>query len=166
MLYVAIAVVVVVQLVILGQVVRMYHRNAPLRREMKAQAATFRTELRWVKIPVRPWWLYGAEDGISNMELIVRGDMFKVGNVLSALLGMEYYFRAWETTVEVSRDPLGIYGIDGKREWIVVTGTQDGREFQLAMTKKYFLDDVWNALIRAGAVPRSDGPHRRHKFLE
>lgn len=35
--------------------VRMHHRNVPLRREMKAQAVTFQTELRWAKIPVRPW---------------------------------------------------------------------------------------------------------------
>ena len=110
--------------------------------------------------------MHEAEDAIRNTELIVRGDMFQVGNVFSAVvMGVEYYFRARETTVEVSRDPLGIYGIDSKREWIVVTGTQDGRDFRLEMTKKYFLDDVWNALVRAGAAPRSDGPVGRHTFL-
>ena len=166
MLYVAIAVFAVVAVIYLVPEVRLFRRNAPMRREMKAQPVTFRTELRWVKIPARPWWMYGAEDGIRNMELIVRGDMFQVGNTLSAaVMGVAYYFRAWETTIEVSRDPLGIYGIDGKREWIVVTGTQDGRACRLEMTKKYFLDDVWNALVRAGAAPRSDGPVGRHKFL-
>lgn len=169
MLYIAIAVMVVVAAGYLAPAVRMHRRNAVLRREMKAQPVTFQTELRWVKIPVRPWWMYGAEDGIRNVQLIVRGDMFQVGSIFSAVMGVEYYFRAWETTVDVSRDPLGIYGIaadkHGKREWIVVTGTQDGRDFRLAMTKKYFLDDVWNALVRAGAVPRSDGPRGRRTFL-
>jgi hypothetical protein len=161
MLYVAIAVVVVVAVSSIAPVARMHHRNAPLRREMKAQAVTFRTDLRWVKISARPWWLYGAEDGMKGLELTVQGDMFRVGDFFSALIGMDYYFRAWETTVEVSRDPLGICGIGGKREWIVVTGTQDGRDFRLEMTKKYFLDDVWNALVRAGAVARGDGPAGR-----
>jgi hypothetical protein len=164
-IYVAIAVVVVVVLVMLGQHVLGWRRNGPLRREMRAQPVTFRTDLRWVKVSDPPGWMYGAGYGIRNVELIVRGDMFQVGNVFSAIMGVEYYFRAWETTIEVSRNPLGIYGIDGKREWIVVSGQRDSRDFRLAMTKKYFLDDVWNALVRAGAVPRSDGPHGRHTFL-
>jgi hypothetical protein len=161
MQWVAIAVFVVVALVFLAPAVRMHYRNTPLRREIKAQAITFRTTLRWVKIPARPWWMYGPEDGIRNIELIVRGDTFQVGSIFSAVMGVEYYFRARETVVEVTRDPLGIYGIEDKREWLVVTGTQYGRDFRLAMTKKYFLDDVWNALVRAGAAPRSDGPARR-----
>jgi hypothetical protein len=163
--WVTIAVFVIVAAVFLAPAVRMHLRSAPLRREAKAQAVTFRTELRWVKVPVRPWWMYGAEDGVPNIELIVWGDMFQVGNIFSTTMGIEYCFRAWETTVEVSRDPLSIYGIEGKREWIVVIGTQDGRDFRLEMTKRYFLDDVWNALVRAGAVPRSNGPVRRHTFL-
>jgi hypothetical protein len=165
MQWVVTAVFVIVAVVFLAPAVRMHHRSAPLRREAKAQAVTFRTELRWVKIPVRPWWMYGAEDGMRNIELIVWGDMYQVGNIFSAIMGVEYCFRAGETTIEVSRDPLNIYGIEGKQEWIVVTGTQDGRDFRLEMTKSYFLDDVWNALVRAGAVPRSNGPVGRHTVL-
>ena len=62
------------------------------------------------------------------------------------------------------RNPLRIYRIDSRDEWIVVRGRQDGR-VQLAMTRKYFIDDVWKALVAAGAVPASDGPSapaRRH----
>jgi hypothetical protein len=70
------------------------------------------------------------------------------------------YFGAPETTIELSRNPLRIYGIDSRDEWIVVRGRQDGR-VQLAMTRKYFIDDVWKALVAAGAVPTSDGPPRR-----
>jgi hypothetical protein len=58
-----------------------------------------------------------------------------------------------------------IYGIYSRHEWIVVRGKQDGREFKLSMTRRYFLEDVWNALVAAGAVPTSAGPevnfHRR-----
>ena len=46
MLYIAIAVIVVVAAGYLAPAVRMHHRNAPLRRETKAQAVTFQTELR------------------------------------------------------------------------------------------------------------------------
>lgn len=75
-----------------------------------------------------------------------------------------YYFNAPETTIVVSRSPLRIYGIDGRREWIVVRGKQGDREVQLSLTKTFFLDEVWNALVAAGAIPRSDGPTRRDRL--
>ncbi len=77
------------------------------------------------------------------------------------VIGPQFYFRAPETTIELSRNPLRIYGVDSRREWIIMRGRQDGREFQLAMTKRYFLDDVWTALAAAGAVPTSGGPSPR-----
>jgi len=64
----------------------------------------------------------------------------------------------------VSRSPLRIYGIDGRREWIVVRSKQGEREVQLSLTKRFFLDEVWNALVTAGAIPRSDGPARRDRL--
>jgi hypothetical protein len=63
-----------------------------------------------------------------------------------------------ETTIELSRNPLRIYGIYSRREWIVVRGKQDGRKFNLSMTRRYLLEDVWNALVAVGAVPTSAGP--------
>ena len=30
--------------------------------------------------------------------------------------------------------------------------------FKLSMTRKYLLEDVWNSLVAAGAVPTSGGP--------
>jgi hypothetical protein len=54
-----------------------------------------------------------------------------------------------------------IYGIDDPREWIIVRGRQDSRDFRLAMTKRYFLDDIWTALVAAGAVPASALPAPR-----
>jgi hypothetical protein len=35
------------------------------------------------------------------------------------------------------------------------------RDFRLAMTKRYFLDDIWTALVAAGAVPASALPTLR-----
>jgi hypothetical protein len=90
-------------------------------------------------------------------ELIIRGDLVRVGAPFGMLMFRQCYFRAPETTIELSRNPLRIYRIDGRDEWIVVRGRRDGR-VQFAMTRKYFLDDVWNALVAAGAVPASGGP--------
>jgi hypothetical protein len=42
----------------------------------------------------------------------------------------------------VSHSPLRIYGIDGRREWIVVRSKQGDREVQLSLTKRFFLDKV------------------------
>jgi len=140
----------------LGLDVREWFRSTPLRREWKARAVTFRTELRWVRRP--------PDDDMSRLELIVRGDMFRVGAPFGLIVGPNYYFKAPETTIAVSRGPLRIYGIDGRREWIVVRSIREDREVQLWLTKRFFLDEVWNALIVAGAVTRSDGPTRRDRL--
>jgi hypothetical protein len=150
------ALAVVVAGTYLGFDLRAWFRSAPLRREWKARAVTFRTELSWVRIP--------PDDETSRMELIVRGDMFRIGAPFGVIPGLSEYFRAPETTIEVSRSPLRIYGIDGRREWIVVRGKQGDRDVQLSLTKRFFLDEVWNALAAAGAVTRSDGPTRRDRL--
>ena len=154
MLFVALAVVVAGTY--LGFDVREWLRSAPLRREWKAHAVTFQTELSWVRIP--------PDDETSRLELIVRGDMFRVGAPFGLIPGFNDYFRAPETTIEVSRGPLRIYGVEDRREWIVVRTMRDDREYQLSLTKRFFLDEVWNALIVAGAVTRSDGPTRRDRL--
>ena len=140
----------------LGFDVRTWFRSAPLRREWKARAVTFRTELSWVRIP--------PDDETSRMELIVRGDMFRIGSPFGLIPGPNVFLRAPETTIAVSRSPLRIYGIDGRREWIVVRSKQGEREVQLSLTKRFFLDEVWNALVAPGAIPRSDGPARRDRL--
>ena len=140
-----------------GSFVRGWYRNTPLRREMRTRPITFRTDQVWVRFPASPWRESGT--AVRGMELIIRGDMFRVGAPFG--LGLNYYFRAAETTIELSRNPLRIYGLTGRREWIVVRGRQLDREVRLAMTKRYFLEDVWNALLGAGAVPTSAGPTPR-----
>jgi hypothetical protein len=150
------ALAVVVAGTYLGFDVREWLRSAPLRREWKAHAVTFQTELSWVRIP--------PDDETSRMELIVRGDMFRIGAPFGLIPGPNIYLRAPETTIVVGRSPLRIYGIEGRREWIVVRSKHGDREVQLSLTKRFFLDDVWNALVVAGAIPRSDGPTRRDRL--
>jgi hypothetical protein len=163
MVYVALAVAGAVVVVAVGLNLRERHRNAPLRREMRTQPIAFRTELYRVRFPDPPWWGVGGEVR-GRLELIIRGDLVRVGAPFGLVMFPQCYFRAPETTIELSRNPPRIYGIDSRREWIVVRGRQDGREFELAMTRRwprYFLDDVWNALVAAGAVPASGGPPPR-----
>ena len=160
-MYVAFAVVaaMVVVVVAVGPNVREWGRAEPLRREMRTQPIAFRTELSRVRFPDAPWWRADGELR-RTVELIIRGDLVRVGAPFGLVMFPQCYFRAPERTIELSRNPLRIYGIDSRDEWIVVRGRQDGR-VQLAMTRKYFLDDVWNALIAAGAVPASGGPSAR-----
>ena len=139
----------------LGLDMRTWFRSAPLRREWKARAVTFRTELDWVR--------YQPDGEMKHMEIFVRGDMFRVAAPFGLIPGLNDYFRAPETTIEVSRGQLRIYGIEGRREWIVVRTIREDREFQLSLTKRFFLDEVWYALVAAGAIPRSDGPARRDR---
>jgi len=160
MLYVALALVGAVTMAALGLSLREWYRNAPLRREMRAQPIAFRTELRWVRFPGPPRWWAGSELH-RQVELIIRGDMVRVGAPFGLVMFPQCYFRASETTIELSRNPLRIYGIDSRDEWIIVRGRQDGREFQLSMTRRYLLDDVWHALIAAGSVLVSGGPSPR-----
>ena len=157
MQYAVLAVIVAVALAVLVSGLRAWSRNALLRREMRTRAITFRTELDWVKVPDPPWWApWAPGEGRRPMDLVIRGDMFRVG--LRFGLAPQYYFRAPETTIELSRNPLRISGAQTRREWIVVTGRQAGREVRLPMATRYFLDKVWNALVTAGAVPTSGGP--------
>jgi hypothetical protein len=157
MFYVAFAVAAAMVVVVaVGLNVREWGRAAPLRREMRTQPVAFRTELSRVRFPDAPWWR--ADGEMQRMvELIIRGDLVRVGAPFGLAVFPQCCFRAPETTIELSRNPLRIYGIDSRDEWIVVRGRPDGR-IQLAMTRKYFLDDVWNALVAAGAVPASGGP--------
>jgi hypothetical protein len=118
--------------------------------------------VRQVGFPDAPWW---RADGELHrwVDLIIRGNLVRVGAPFGLVMFPQCYFRAPETTIELSRNPLRIYGIDSRDEWIVVRGRQDGR-VQLAMTRKYFIDDVWKAwsplalsrrptALRAGQAP-------------
>ena len=69
---------------------------------------------------------------------------------------MEYYFRASETSIETSRD----LSRNSALNWIIVTASQRGEEIKLAITNgnEGLLQDAWNALVVAGAIPIGPGP--------
>ena len=53
---------------------------------------------------------------------------------------------------------------------VIVAGTYVGFDLRkwfrsAPLTKRFFLDEVWNALVAAGAIPGSDGPTRRDRLL-
>jgi hypothetical protein len=142
--------------VIFGKIWLKSRQEAPLRREVRAQGITFRTRLDNVKEKKSREWLRAM---YGEIYLIVRTDAFEISCIISPIrvvLGLQYYFRAGETTIEVSRLP----GIP-KREWIVVAGRQLGKEIRLAIAQTRDLRDAWNALVAAGAVPVGLPPQLR-----
>jgi hypothetical protein len=149
--FVLLAVVVGGFTAIYGRIWLRRRREAPLRREIRARDVSFWTSLDFVKISDSdgwPRWL-----GLNApMALFVRGDAFEVSSTFAPIriaMGFEYYFKANETSVEVSRAPSRI----SKRVSIVVTGRQLDKEIQLAIASKYKLHLAWNALVSAGATP-------------
>ena len=144
-----------------GQVVVLRRRReAPLRREIRAQDVTFRTG-----VPVLLGQPYGWPRWLqlnSVMALIVRRDAIEISSQvwpIRVVLGMEYYFRARETTIQVRREPSRPFEL----KWIVVTGRQGGNEVKLAISKERAdqLCQVWSALVGAGAVPVGPPPPDR-----
>ncbi len=82
------------------------------------------------------------------------GDAIEVSSSVAPLrvvMGLEYYFPAAQTSIELSRSPSLIY----RGDWIVLTGRQAGKDIQVAITtmNDYTLLDAWNALVGAGAIP-------------
>jgi hypothetical protein len=85
----------------------------------------------------------------GEIYLTVWPDAFGISFIISPIrvvMGLGYCFGACGTTIEVSRLP----GIP-KRDWIVVTGRQLGKEIRFAIAQKRNLCDAWNALVAAGA---------------
>jgi len=122
-------------------------RNAPLRGEIEAQVC-FETILYRASIlgtggfgGTRGWWipLRGPK------RLIVGTDAFMV-SAPSAL--REFVFRGRESSIAFSQLPTLLVA----RDWIVITGQADGREVQLAITKKEGLPNIWQALAGTGAA--------------
>jgi hypothetical protein len=140
--------------VIFGRIWLRRHREAPLRREIRTRDVTFRTVLDRVKASDpggRAKWVEVS----APMSLLVRGDAIEVSSSaapLRVVMGLEYYFPAAETSVELSRSPsLLIY----RRDWIVLTRRQAGKDIQVAITtmNDSTLVEAWNALVNAGAIP-------------
>jgi hypothetical protein len=131
--------------------------NVPLRQEAERQEITFRLRLDRVRV-FEKW---GAADAKgSGMALIVRTDTFEVTAttpLFRSVFGMEYHFRARDTTIEMGELPkLALF--DGKKTWILIRGQPGGGITGLAIASKDYQYDAWVALVRAGAVPIGPPP--------
>jgi hypothetical protein len=149
----------------LGQVWLRRRREAPLRREIRSQPVRLWTALTEVKVKEGygwPEWLPLR----SSMALYVRDDSFDISSTIlpiRVVMGMEYYFKSSETSIETSRDPSR----PSPLKWIVVTGSQRGQEIKLAITNQNEgqLHDAWNALVAAGSIPIGPPPEDPHLTL-
>jgi hypothetical protein len=160
MQYVMLAVVVAGLSFIYGRIWLGRHRDVPLRREIRARDITFRAGLYRVTVVEPGWWLPGSDFEVpisSPVELIIRGDAFEISSGLSlgrVVMGLEYFFRARETSVELNRPVPRIYGKDTFPR-IIVRGWHAGKKIQLTIRQKNDPLLIWNALIEVGAVPNS-----------
>ena len=138
---------------IYGRIWSRRHREAPLRREIRARDVSFRMIPDQVRVSDPGGWPKWA--GVSApMSLFVKGDAIEVSSTVAALrvvMGLEYYFPAAETSIELSRSPSRIF----RRDWIVLTGRQAGKDIQVAVTTtdRSSLVEAWSALVAAGAIP-------------
>ena len=131
MQYVMLAAVVAGFSVVLGGVWLRRRREAPLRREIRAQDVTFRTGVA-VRLKESHGW-GGWLDLKSVMALVVRSDAIEISSMawpIRVVMGEEYYFRARETTIQVRREPSRPFEL----KWIVVTGRKDGKDVKLAIS--------------------------------
>jgi hypothetical protein len=156
MQYVMLVIVVGGLAFIYGQIWFRRRRVAPLRDQIRARGITFRAVLDRVDV-LEPGSLGGDSGGpISRpVELIIRGDAFEVSSAIPlgrVVMGLEYFFMARATSIELNRLIPRIYGTD-TRPRIIVRSWQDGKKIQLTVTQKRDPLDIWNALTAAGAVP-------------
>jgi hypothetical protein len=96
--YILLAIVAAGFLIVYGRIWLGRRRKAPLRREVRAQNVTFRTSLNQVKMQETDGrWLALN----SVMGLFVRDDAFDISSLVPLfriVMGMEYYFKARETS--------------------------------------------------------------------
>src|SRR5215475_10222851 len=158
MQYILVTVIVAGLCLIYGRIWLRRRRETPLRREMRARDVTFRVVLDHVSVS-EPGWLQPDHDFdvpiSSPVELIVRGDAFEISSARSlgrVVMGLEYFFRAPETSVELNRPIPRIYGWDTPPR-IVVRGWQAGRKVKLTIRQNSDPLEIWNALTGAGGVP-------------
>lgn len=156
--YIILAAVIAGFAIVLGRMLFVYYRESALRRYARAKDVTFSCVLSRVKIAVPGGWP-NWESISSPIILYIRDDSIEISSswpIFRLAMGLEYLFRAHETSIEVSKEP----SIRSKEDWIIVTGTKLGREFRVAICRKEIfggLYPIWNALIKAG-VATTGGP--------
>jgi len=122
-------------------------RNAPLRGEIETHVC-FDTTLYRASILGT-----GGFGGTRGQWISLRGPKrLTVGTdafMISAPQALrELVFKGRESSIAFSQMPSRLVA----RDWIVITGQADGRQVQLAITKKEGLADIWQALARTGAA--------------
>jgi len=141
-------------LVIIGGWMYMFMRqnrerssNAPLRDEIQARVC-LSTRLDHVSKlgeggfrGTRGMWIRFK----GPKRLVVGADAFMI-SMPQAL--REYVFSGHESSIAISQAPSGL----AKRDWIIITGQVEGRQVQIAITKKEGLPEIWQALAGTGAA--------------
>ena len=125
---------------------RVRARNAPLRAEIEARVC-FETPLFRVRVLGT-----GGFDGTPGMWISLRGpkrlivgtDAFMVS---AAQALHDYVFTGRESSIALSQAPSRLV----KRDWIVITGQDRGRQVRLAITGDN-LPEIWQALAGTGAA--------------
>ena len=146
---------VLISSVVLGGIMYLIMRrnrerftNAPLRGKIKA-GVCLSTSLDHVSILGT-----GGFGGTRGQWIRVRGpkgleagaDAFTI-----SLPSREFVFTGRESSITFSQARSRL----AKRDWIVITGEADGRQVQLAITKKSGLLEIWQALAGTGAAQSS-----------
>jgi hypothetical protein len=114
MQYVMVAIVAAGLSLVCGQIWLRRRRVTPLRREIRARNITFRAALDRVYV-IEPGTSPGSDFEVpisSPVELIIRGDAFEVSSArpFGRVMGLEYFFMARETSVELNRPIPGSTG--------------------------------------------------------
>jgi len=121
--------------------------NAPLRGEIQARAR-FATRLDQVSHLGA-----GGIGGTRGVWISVRGPKRLVVGADAFMISApqalrEFVFAGRESSIRFSQAPSRLV----QRDWIVIAGQVNGRQEQLAITKRAGLPEIWQALAGTGAA--------------
>jgi hypothetical protein len=155
MAYAALGFVAIVFAIIVVRNQLQQRRTASRRRSIAAQDVIYSADVDVKVMRDSGAW---SRKTLGFMELVIRKNSIEISHTTSNLggfLGNGWYFDAGETTIESTQAPsLSIY----PREWIVLSGINDGKRCQLAIAAKGMLGEMWLELTSAGAQPVSLPP--------
>jgi hypothetical protein len=124
------------------------HREAPLRKQMRAWPQTFQAG-----VDVRASFLGMMLPAQGRLRLVVRGDAFEVAHYFPLsrfVFGQRYCYRAEDTTIKV------VAGL--RHDWIEVDGQPSGTAVRIWIRRRDMNRPIWDALTGAGAQPIGPAP--------
>jgi hypothetical protein len=124
------------------------HREAPLRKQMRAWPQTFQAG-----VDVRASFLGMMLPAQGRLRLVVRGDAFEVAHYFPLsrfVFGQRYCYRAEDTTIKV------VAGL--RHDWIEVDGQPSGTAVRIWIWRRDMNRPIWDALTGAGAQPIGPAP--------